>query len=229
VQPFGGEGLSGTGPKAGGPLYLYRLLSQRPGDVLQQALPSADAATGMPWSIGAAFAELQRWIANANMPELATACTRFQSLLPRHAAQTLPGPTGERNVYTLVPREAVLCIADTDTALLTQLGAVLAVGSRAIWPASAQALHARLPQAVRQAIALVPDWTAAEVAFDAVLHHGDSAALQQLQQAIAARPGPIASVTSTVHDVPLERLVMERALSVNTAAAGGNASLMTIA
>lgn len=30
VQPFGGEGLSGTGPKAGGPLYLYRLLSQRP-------------------------------------------------------------------------------------------------------------------------------------------------------------------------------------------------------
>jgi RHH-type proline utilization regulon transcriptional repressor/proline dehydrogenase/delta 1-pyrroline-5-carboxylate dehydrogenase len=30
VQPFGGEGLSGTGPKAGGPLYLYRLLSSRP-------------------------------------------------------------------------------------------------------------------------------------------------------------------------------------------------------
>ncbi|EGH49399.1 trifunctional transcriptional regulator/proline dehydrogenase/pyrroline-5-carboxylate dehydrogenase [Pseudomonas syringae pv. pisi str. 1704B] len=29
-------------------------------------------------------------------------------------------------------------------------------------------------------------------------------------------------------NVPLERLVIERALSVNTAAAGGNASLMTI-
>jgi RHH-type proline utilization regulon transcriptional repressor/proline dehydrogenase/delta 1-pyrroline-5-carboxylate dehydrogenase len=29
-------------------------------------------------------------------------------------------------------------------------------------------------------------------------------------------------------DVPVERLVIERALSVNTAAAGGNASLMTI-
>ena len=29
-------------------------------------------------------------------------------------------------------------------------------------------------------------------------------------------------------DVPLERLVLERSLSVNTAAAGGNASLMTI-
>ena len=29
VQPFGGEGLSGTGPKAGGPHYLYRLATER--------------------------------------------------------------------------------------------------------------------------------------------------------------------------------------------------------
>ena len=29
VQPFGGEGLSGTGPKAGGPLYLYRFCSEQ--------------------------------------------------------------------------------------------------------------------------------------------------------------------------------------------------------
>ena len=28
-QPFGGEGLSGTGPKAGGPLYLYRFCLER--------------------------------------------------------------------------------------------------------------------------------------------------------------------------------------------------------
>ena len=29
VQPFGGEGLSGTGPKAGGPQYLFRLATER--------------------------------------------------------------------------------------------------------------------------------------------------------------------------------------------------------
>ncbi len=29
VQPFGGEGLSGTGPKAGGPRYLYRFAVER--------------------------------------------------------------------------------------------------------------------------------------------------------------------------------------------------------
>ena len=29
VQPFGGERLSGTGPKAGGPHYLHRFATER--------------------------------------------------------------------------------------------------------------------------------------------------------------------------------------------------------
>ena len=29
VQPFGGQGLSGTGPKAGGPYYLHRFLTEK--------------------------------------------------------------------------------------------------------------------------------------------------------------------------------------------------------
>ena len=29
VQPFGGQGLSGTGPKAGGPHYLLRFAHER--------------------------------------------------------------------------------------------------------------------------------------------------------------------------------------------------------
>ncbi|WP_202984370.1 aldehyde dehydrogenase family protein, partial [Klebsiella pneumoniae] len=42
VQPFGGEGLSGTGPKAGGPLYLYRLLSTRPADAIGRHFQQQD-------------------------------------------------------------------------------------------------------------------------------------------------------------------------------------------
>src|SRR4029453_18584596 len=38
VQPFGGHGLSGTGPKAGGPLYVWRLLSSAP-RLSPEALP----------------------------------------------------------------------------------------------------------------------------------------------------------------------------------------------
>jgi RHH-type proline utilization regulon transcriptional repressor/proline dehydrogenase/delta 1-pyrroline-5-carboxylate dehydrogenase len=29
VQPFGGTGLSGTGPKAGGPYYLHRMATEQ--------------------------------------------------------------------------------------------------------------------------------------------------------------------------------------------------------
>ncbi|MCW8182941.1 L-glutamate gamma-semialdehyde dehydrogenase, partial [Verminephrobacter eiseniae] len=42
VQPFGGEGLSGTGPKAGGPLYLLRLLAQHPVQAPARILGPAD-------------------------------------------------------------------------------------------------------------------------------------------------------------------------------------------
>ncbi len=42
VQPFGGEGLS-IRPKAGGPLYLYRLLANRPESALAVTLARQDA------------------------------------------------------------------------------------------------------------------------------------------------------------------------------------------
>ncbi len=48
---------------------------------------------------------------------------------------------------------------------------------------------------------------------------------------MVARPGPIVGVTALAPgdaQVPLARLVTERAVSTNTAAAGGNASLMTL-
>ena len=71
----------------------------------------------------------------------------------------------------------------------------------------------------------------ASVDIAAVLHHGDTTSLRALCEALARRPGPIVAVEALrpgSQYVPLERLLIERALSVNTAAAGGNASLMTI-
>ena len=61
--------------------------------------------------------------------------------------------------------------------------------------------------------------------------HGASADVPGLLRALAERPGPIVGlVTLAPGDaaLPLERLLIERSLSINTAAAGGNASLMTI-
>ncbi|WP_250847431.1 hypothetical protein, partial [Escherichia coli] len=47
VQPFGGEGLSGTGPKACGPLYLYRLLSELPDNAVSRTLERQDNELAM--------------------------------------------------------------------------------------------------------------------------------------------------------------------------------------
>jgi RHH-type proline utilization regulon transcriptional repressor/proline dehydrogenase/delta 1-pyrroline-5-carboxylate dehydrogenase len=51
-----------------------------------------------------------------------------------------------------------------------------------------------------------------------------------LRPVLAARSGAIVGMIDTTEEgaIPLWRLVAERALCVNTTAAGGNASLMTL-
>jgi RHH-type proline utilization regulon transcriptional repressor/proline dehydrogenase/delta 1-pyrroline-5-carboxylate dehydrogenase len=238
VQPFGGEGLSGTGPKAGGPLYLLRLLAARPDDAVVRGLRhsgpeaaplrgEASAVQGAPTALQA----LREWaMASGRMP-LAALCEGLAAAAPPFAPRALAGPTGESNVYRLLPRETVLCLADTEADRLAQLAAVLALGGRVLWPAEAAALAERLPEALRERVALAQDWASPAVHFDAALLHGDALQRQRLGLQMAERAGPIVGLVALepgCHDIPLERLLVERALSINTAAAGGNATLMTI-
>ena len=48
VQPFGGEGLSGTGPKAGGPHYLHRFATERTLTVNTSAVGGNTALASLP-------------------------------------------------------------------------------------------------------------------------------------------------------------------------------------
>ena len=63
-----------------------------------------------------------------------------------------------------------------------------------------------------------------------MLYTGDAAGASALRQALAERSGALVSVhgMDQVGEADLYRLVAERTVSVNTTAAGGNASLMTI-
>jgi RHH-type transcriptional regulator, proline utilization regulon repressor / proline dehydrogenase / delta 1-pyrroline-5-carboxylate dehydrogenase len=260
VQPFGGEGLSGTGPKAGGPLYLLRLLAERPRPAARQAVMHGAPARGTrapgaqtahaegpsPQAATAALLSLQRW-AQTRSPSglggasLVQACDALREASPVHPDMLLRGPTGESNRYATQPRQAVVCLAadgvDGDADRLIQLAAVLAVGGHALWPVQAlrhpstQALHDNLPADVRACITLAPAWDQPKLAIDGVLQHGDTAALLATASRLAQRPGPIVALIGLARgdvNVPLERLVVERSVSINTAAAGGNASLMTL-
>jgi len=233
VQPFGGEGLSGTGPKAGGPLYLYRLLAHRPDSALRLTFDRQDAErpadSTLRHSLLAPHQALSNWA--KDKPELAKLCQHYGELAQAGVVRLLPGPTGERNTFSLLPRDQVICLADNEQDALVQLAAVTSVGSKALWPDDElhRTLRAALPDAVKARITLARDPLASE--FDAVIYHGDADQLRTLCEQIAARDGAIVSVQGFARgetNLLLERLLIERSLSVNTAAAGGNASLMTI-
>jgi RHH-type proline utilization regulon transcriptional repressor/proline dehydrogenase/delta 1-pyrroline-5-carboxylate dehydrogenase len=235
VQPFGGEGLSGTGPKAGGPMYLYRLLSSRPEDALLTTLNRQDAERPVDAQLKSLLEQpllaLREWA--HGRPELSTLCHRYGELAQAGTQRLLPGPTGERNTWTLMPRERVLCLADNEEDALVQLAAVTAVGSEILWPDESlhRGLAKQLPKAVNDRIRFAKREQIVSEEFDAVIYHGDSDQLRDLCQQVAARDGAIISVQGFARgetNLLLERLYVERSLSVNTAAAGGNASLMTI-
>jgi len=191
VQPFGGEGLSGTGPKAGGPLYLHRLLAAGPPPQLQPGVQ-----------------------------------------------MVLPGPTGERNVYSAGPRGTVLCAAASAAGAQAQWEALHPLGNKALWldTPAARAFVKALASTERTRSAFIDDAALESAHFDAVLFEGDPDALRTLHQRVAAREGPIVPVQGlTASDIASgrahytrERLLAERSVSTNTAAAGGNASLMSI-
>jgi RHH-type proline utilization regulon transcriptional repressor/proline dehydrogenase/delta 1-pyrroline-5-carboxylate dehydrogenase len=103
-----------------------------------------------------------------------------------------------------------------------------------IWEANTKntTLRASLPPEVQERILLANDYMASTVVFDVAFHQGSTEDLKNVSALLAKREGPIVSLrrfSVESGDLPLEALMLERAISTNTAAAGGNASLMTIA
>jgi RHH-type proline utilization regulon transcriptional repressor/proline dehydrogenase/delta 1-pyrroline-5-carboxylate dehydrogenase len=109
-QPFGGEGLSGTGPKAGGPHYLARFTRNAAPEVTDQA--AGEGATLTPAVVRA---------------RLTTPGARLAPLV-----RDLPGPTGESNRLTSVARAPVLCLGPTAAMALAQAEAIRALGGAAV-------------------------------------------------------------------------------------------------
>ncbi|MBE0412956.1 bifunctional proline dehydrogenase/L-glutamate gamma-semialdehyde dehydrogenase PutA [Yoonia sp.] len=102
-QPFGGEGLSGTGPKAGGPHYLPRF-SANPA-------PKTDDR----WDKDADLRDLAKRLANAKMPDAPE-------------PNDLPGPTGESNRHSTHARGPILCMGPGEKAAQAQMQAIVALG-----------------------------------------------------------------------------------------------------
>ena len=232
VQPFGGHHLSGTGPKAGGPLYLRRLVAGSPAAGAMQ--PAADAAAMTHVALTEAYRD---HLLAGRLRAIAERVTQYLRRSPVGASLELPGPVGERNLYVLKPRGRVAALSDDAVAAMLQLGAILATGNRAVIVERSPAaqLLAGLPREVTARIDCVPRWQAAG-AIDALLYAGDRDGLLAVCAELARLDGPIvgvqgvsaAGLAAGTEDYALEQLLAEVTISTNTAAAGGNAKLMTI-
>ncbi|MFN4156317.1 MAG: bifunctional proline dehydrogenase/L-glutamate gamma-semialdehyde dehydrogenase PutA [Paracoccaceae bacterium] len=107
-QPFGGEGLSGTGPKAGGPHYLHRF--------------TAAPAPEMPGEAA---------VAGTSVAQFRSALGARQAM-PAPVTIDLPGPTGESNRLTSVARPPILCLGPSAAQAMAQATVVRALGGLAV-------------------------------------------------------------------------------------------------
>ncbi|QQM31634.1 bifunctional proline dehydrogenase/L-glutamate gamma-semialdehyde dehydrogenase PutA [Martelella lutilitoris] len=106
-QPFGGEGLSGTGPKAGGPHYLPRFLA-----------PASGQSGG------------EDWAANADMKSVAAMLSALAEV--KLDEELMPGVTGELNRLAFYTRPPLLCLGPGKEIAAAQKAAVEALGGRAV-------------------------------------------------------------------------------------------------
>jgi RHH-type proline utilization regulon transcriptional repressor/proline dehydrogenase/delta 1-pyrroline-5-carboxylate dehydrogenase len=175
------------------------------------------------------------WLAAHGRAVEAERCVGMMARSPIGARAELKGPVGERNVYTLSRRGRIAAVAASETGLLIQIGAILATGNDAVVSAAlAERALSGLPAELAYRISRVEDPLSAPALAFALLE-GDEAATSEVLRKLARRAGPIVRLQALSsarlaagEDYNLADLVEEHAIATNTAAAGGNASLMTI-
>jgi RHH-type proline utilization regulon transcriptional repressor/proline dehydrogenase/delta 1-pyrroline-5-carboxylate dehydrogenase len=237
-QPFGGEGLSGTGPKAGGQHYLRRFRRVGKTDVATE--PRGENIKRLDVETALEKIDARNWSARPDRVSILRAALRGCTGIVRKALaetaafdttpQTLPGPTGERNLLRMFPRGTVLCLGPTpaiaDAQALQALG--LGCGALIVVPGTASSVAGALAEAGAPVASLDgttdPDILIDLEGFAVVAAAGASDWTRALRIALSQRKGAILSlITETIAP---ERYVVERHLCVDTTAAGGNASLL---
>ncbi|MEL6963867.1 MAG: bifunctional proline dehydrogenase/L-glutamate gamma-semialdehyde dehydrogenase PutA [Pseudomonadota bacterium] len=197
-QPFGGEGLSGTGPKAGGPRYVERFKAKDRGvgDVSQGPVVTIDQITA----------------ALDGLPPTPMVETE---------ASDLPGPTGESNRLTLHPRGPILCLGPGKSAATAQAAAVKALDCPVL--KIAPGIDASVEEGIDGVIDLALLETIPNLA--AVVYWGPEDQARLAREALSRRAGTIVPLIMTT-DLPTHCQI-ERHLCIDTTAAGGNASLLS--
>jgi RHH-type proline utilization regulon transcriptional repressor/proline dehydrogenase/delta 1-pyrroline-5-carboxylate dehydrogenase len=269
VQPFGGMGLSGTGPKAGGPHYLSQLITRNHtalSQTQQLSLPQATlevVGTSVQeahkayndWrgvSVVKRISALQQVLARLpsqlpiqNGDEFAAKVRKQLKIAEQYLSspETLPGPTGELNQLYLQSRGVMAQLIDGSSELASWLQKsiqVIAAGNALVLVADEQQIavaeqfqQLMIAAGVSPKLLQVVENTEITSVLDhhnlcGVLVDNDSQWLVAINQQLAARQGALLPMITNHPESLFERLLLEKTITIDTTAAGGNASLMTM-
>ena len=239
VQPFGGRGRSGTGPKAGGPFYLLMLVRDIQSDIeatqeaikcSMQEVPAELSARASEWRelfLSTRSEHVRHWLLSIfvknpglDSDSILTRYLEIISWLGTHTAlRQLPSPTGEQNTYGWQPRGAVSLVIDVlayeevlliATALVTGNGVIVANEKQPV-----PDVDSMLP--LRSAESPVLRVDAISVKHGSRWIRDIGRQLLEIEQALV----PI--IQGSDHP---EKFMVEKSICINTTAAGGNASLL---
>ena len=275
VQPFGGRGLSGTGPKAGGPSYLTKLM-KKDDRLTSKNIQSSEKAiqlfeadenkqaffdsqllgkAQMYWAstdIYQRVSVIRRVLANLSKDNYAS---KF-SLIPKEdlerfvsetellitsanklAPLNLPGPTGESNILSYEAKGILALLWEEGmpnwrlllnafTALLAGNSIIMVTDSSNVDLTACQQLFVQsgLPEQVISSsengnVTLRNELIVAVVVTD------NSKYRKSIEQLLSKRMG---ALTGIIEGMALHDYLTEKTISIDTTAAGGNATLMTM-
>ena len=239
-QPFGGEGLSGTGPKAGGPEYL---------NVFKDGGLTTAADNGEFIQEGESV-ELSKVVRELNlmpMPDVTTIRSdlnaTFTNVFPDHEVliadllerlQTnshdelsMQSPVGESNELTVSMRGIILCMGSSLEAMIAQAIQALYFGNPIIVHGHNNIMFERLGHDFPIYV------TRGEISTEALSASGDIAAVAliagdktvgQIRDALASRDGKLVPLIGDSFSP--YRYMIERHCCTDTSAAGGDAVLL---
>lgn len=216
-QPFGGEGLSGTGPKAGGPHYLPRFYQPVLSCINEQANNNHSAPSVTKTKIQNALDSLE-------LP-LQAPDDRPQWLLP--------GPTGESNQLSKHPCGRVIVIANNKESGLALTRSALSAGCAVLLICSEKLERTEFDfESSDKTLALIhAEFDTNQIAtlnnIEAVAFAGTASGAIELRKAMAKRQGRILPLIT--HSDDILRFSTERHVCIDTTAAGGNATLLASA
>ena len=231
-QPFGGEGLSGTGPKAGGPSSLHgysqSIASTKTTDhelklygnaqvnnlILPSILINEDLITKMKNQ----FSFIESDFFDFLHDEIAKYATKI----------SLPGPTGESNSIRYKPKGTALCLGPTAIDALKQTLLALVLGNSVVSLIKEDEYNSLITLGFgKESIFRLVNGPSLKLmkseSYKVILFFGN---LMSVEKLIVNQRSAITPVMSSLYET--WQLVNERVITEDTTASGGNANLLAL-